>query len=47
MLKQTTLIMALVTLFSFMLAGCVGETAVSPPPTDIEGPAFVLFYTDN
>lgn len=30
----------------FMLAACVGETADKPTP-DIEGPALVMFYTDN
>ena len=47
MLKQTTLLAALLTLVLFIVVGCGEETAVSPTSTNIEGPAFVLFYTDN
>lgn len=32
--------------FILLLAACGGQPADSPPP-EIEGPALVMFYTDN
>ena len=48
--KQLTIIAALLTLLSLLTAGCGGsESAASDDAaaTEIETPAFVLFYTDN
>ena len=36
-----------VLIIASFVVGCGGETAVSPAINDIEGPALVLFYTDN
>lgn len=34
--------------FALLLAACGGETAdTDPSPPEIEGPALVMFYTDN
>ena len=49
--KQRTIIAVLLTLLSLLVVGC-GGSSESPAPdesttTDLEGPAFVLFYTDN
>ena len=33
-------------LFTLLLAACGGQTADVPAP-EIEGPALVMFYTDN
>jgi hypothetical protein len=32
--------------FMLLLAGCGGQTTDSPSP-EIEGPALVMFFTDN
>jgi hypothetical protein len=38
--------LGLVLIFIMLLAACGGETADSSTP-EIEGPALVMFYTDN
>ena len=47
--KQLTIITVLLTLLSLLIVGCGGSDSAVPAEsaTDIEGPAFVLFYTDN
>ena len=49
-IKQFTIIAALLTLLSLLIVGCGGSESPAPDASttaDIEGPAFVLFYTDN
>lgn len=48
--KHLAIIAALLTLLSLLVAGCGGDGSAAPDDSataDIEGPAFVLFYTDN
>lgn len=48
--KHLAIIAALLTLLSLLVAGCGGDGSAESDDSataDIEGPAFVLFYTDN
>lgn len=43
---QSKFILAPILITALLLSACGGETAESPTPT-IEGPALLMFYTDN
>jgi hypothetical protein len=43
---KSRLFLGLIFMLVLLLAACGGETADSPTPA-IEGPALLMFYTDN
>jgi hypothetical protein len=43
---KSTINFGLILVFVLFLVGCGEETADSPTP-EIQGPALVMFYTDN
>jgi integral membrane sensor domain MASE1 len=46
-MKKITILSLLTTVFLLAVATACGTSEADDQPAKIEGPAFVLFYTDN